>query len=334
MCDLLDYIIHKRIRNIMKFILLVLLLLTNLTYAADYPSRPVRIIIPLPIGSSTDIASRILIRYLEVELKHKIIAHNRTGAGSIVGTDVAAKSTPDGYTLLIVGSSFSTNPAINKTLPFYPVHDFSPVVKMLDQLHMVVVHPSLPVNTTQNFLHYLKSHRGAVNLGHSGIGTSSHLAAELCVYMSGTKMLLVPYIGGGAALHALLQKEVDVNLATVAVALPHVKNKQLLAIATTGVKRSLILPEVPTLDESGLKGFDFRAWMGVLVPSRVPLSIINKLENAITDTLRQESLQQEFLQLGLEVDIKRRDAFTLEIVNDINKWKKLVSTLNISNDVR
>src|SRR5690242_642052 len=231
-----------------------LLLAGTPAFTADnYPSRPIRVVVPQSAGGSTDVAARVLTDRLMESLKQNIVVDNRPGAGSLNGTDTVAKSAPDGYTLLAVAASFSINPSLHKDLPFDPVRDFAPVTRFAALPHILVVHPTLPVKSVKELIALAKAKPGELNYASSGVATSTHLATELFKYLTGTEMVQVPYKGGAPGMIGLLSGQVQLYFATISTALPHVKSGKVRALAVTTAKRSVVAPEYPTVAEAGVR---------------------------------------------------------------------------------
>ena len=297
--------------------------------ADNYPSRPIRVIVPQSAGGSTDVAARVLTDRLIEVLKQNIVVDNRPGAGSLNGTDMVAKSAPDGYTLLIIAASLTITPAMQTNLPFDPERDFAPITQIVDLPHVATVHPSLPVKSVGEFITLLKAKPGQIAAGFSGIGTSTHLAVELFQYMTQTKMLLVPYKGGAPAMVALLGGEVQVNFATSSTVLPHVRSGKLRALAVTGAKRSTAMPELPTVAESGVKGYQHASWVGMLAPAKTPKPVIDLLHSESVKILGRDEIRKTFLKQGLETEGNSPKEFAENIRREITQWKNLVKTAGI-----
>lgn len=298
--------------------------------AADqYPSRPIRVIVPQSAGGSTDVAARVLMDRLSEVLKQNIVIDNRPGAGSLNGTDAAAKAAPDGYTLLSIAASLTITPALQTHLPFDPVRDFAPITQIVDLPHIVVIHPSVAAKNVAEFIALLKAKPGQISAGFSGIGTSTHLAIELFQYMSQTKMLLVPYKGGAPAMTALLGGEVQVNFGTSSTALPHIRAGKLRALGVTGGKRSQAIPELPTLAEAGVKGYQHASWVGLLAPARTPKPIIDRLHAESVKILARDDVRKGFLKSGMEAEGNTPQEFAETIRREVEQWKKLVRVAGI-----
>jgi tripartite-type tricarboxylate transporter receptor subunit TctC len=297
--------------------------------AQDYPKRPVRVIVPQSAGGSTDLVARIITPRLDEALKQPVIVDNRPGAGSINGTDMAAKATPDGHTLLAVAASFTITPNVRKKLPFDPARDFAPVTQLVVLPHVLVLHPSVQAKSVKEFIALAKAKPGALNVAVSGVGTSTHLAAEQFMYQTGTKLLVVPYKGGAPGTAALLGGEVQLSFATISTALPHIKSGKLRALAVTSAKRSSVAPELPTVSEAGVPGYEHSSWVGVLAPAKTPPAIVNRLHSEIARIVQMEEVKTMFLREGLEAIGNSPKEFGAIIHGEIDKWAKLVKLAGI-----
>ncbi len=297
-----------------------------------YPSRPVRIIVPQSPGASTDLTARLIAQKLTVALGQTVLVDNRPGAGSIIGTEVVAKATPDGHTLLVVASSITLNPTLHKNLGYDPVRDFAPITQLSSFPNMITVHPTVPVKTVKDLIALAKAKPGALNYGSSGTGTGTHLSAELFKYMTGTDMVHVPYKGGGAAIPALVGGQVQLGFATVSSVLPHVKAGRLRSIAVTTAKRSAVLPEVPTIAEAGVPGYDHGPWNGFLAPGKTPRAIITRLNEETVRILHSPESRAVFLNEGAEPVGNKPEEFAAIIKSEIAKWAKVIQAAGIKAD--
>jgi len=297
--------------------------------AADYPVRPIRIIVPQSAGGSTDVAARVLTDKLTESLKQNIVVDNRPGAGSLNGTETVAKSAPDGYTLLIIAASLTITPALQTNLPFDPVRDFSPITQIVDLPHIVTVHPNVAAKSIGELVALLKAKPGQIAAGFSGIGTSTHLAIELFQYMSQTKMLMVPYKGGAPAMTALLGGEVQVNFATSSTGIPHIRSGKLRGLAVTGAKRSTAIPELPTVSEAGVKGYQHASWVGMLAPAKTPKPVIDRLHAESVKVIARNDIRASFLKQGMEAEGNTPQEFAATITREVDQWIKLVKSAGI-----
>jgi tripartite-type tricarboxylate transporter receptor subunit TctC len=319
----------NKCRNIAAMLVAAATVMSTMATAADYPIRPIRVIVPQSAGGSTDVAARVLTDRLTEVFKQNIVVDNRPGAGSLHGTEAAAKAAPDGHTLLIIAASLSITPALQPNLPYDPVRDFAPITQIVDLPHIVVVHPAVQAKNLADLLALLKAKPGQISAGFSGIGTSTHLAIELFQYMSQTKMLLVPFKGGAPAMTSLLSGEVQVNFGTSSTALPHIRGGKLRALAVTGAKRSQAAPEIPTVAEAGVKGYQHASWVGMLAPAKTPQPVIDRLHAESVKILARSDVRNGFLKGGMEAEGNSPKEFADNIVREVDQWKKLVKSAGI-----
>jgi tripartite-type tricarboxylate transporter receptor subunit TctC len=243
-----------------------------------------------------------------------------------------AKATPDGYTLLVVASSITLNPSMHKKLPFDPIRDLAAITQLSAFPNMLTVHPSVPVNTVKDLIALAKAKPGQINYGSSGAGTGTHLSAELFKYMTGVDMVHIPYKGGGPAVTALLAGEVQLNFATIPSVLPHVRNNRLRAIAVTTAKRSAAIPEVPTVAESGVPGYDHGPWNGMLAPAKTPPAVIALLNKEAAKVLQTPEMKAVLAKDGSEAVGNKPEDFAAIIKNETAKWAKVIKAAGIVAD--
>jgi len=297
-----------------------------------YPTRTIRIIVPQSAGGSTDLVARPLAQQLTEAFKQAVVVENRPGAGSVIGTDLVAKAAPDGYTLLAVAASFSMSPSLYAKLPFDPVRDFAPITLLSAFPNILVVHPSLPVKSVQELVAYARARPGQLNFGSSGMATGTHLSMELFKNMTGIEMVHVPYKGGAPSVNALLAGDVQVTLATISTALPHVKAGKLRALAVTTAQRSVAAPEVPTLAESGVPGYDYSSWIGLLAPAKTPAAIIARLRTETARIVRTPEMRAILALEGAEPVGNSPEEFTALIGTEVGRWRKVVAAAGIKPD--
>jgi tripartite-type tricarboxylate transporter receptor subunit TctC len=297
-----------------------------------WPARPVRIVVPQTPGASTDLTARLIAQRLTSILGQPVIVENRPGAGSIVGTELVAKATPDGHTLLVVASSITLNPIIHKNLPFDPQRDLTPITQLSSFPNMLVVNPTLPVKSVQDLIALAKAKPGALNYGSAGTATGTHLSAELFKYMTGTDMVHVPYKGGGAAMPALIGGQVQLMFSTTVTALPHVRAGRLRAIAVTSGQRWPSLPEIPTIAESGVPGYDHTPWNGFLAPAKTPRNIVSRLNEDTANILHLPETRALFTSEGAEPVGNKPEEFAAIIKSETAKWTKVVKAAGIQAD--
>jgi tripartite-type tricarboxylate transporter receptor subunit TctC len=298
-------------------------------FAQQYPVRPVRMIAPFAPGGGTDISARILAEALGPVLGQTVVVDNRPGAGSTLGTDLAAKAAPDGYTLLLGNISMAFNAALYKKLPYDTIRDFAPISLVTDQPNMLVSHPALPAKTLQEFIALARAHPGKYNYGSAGLGSGTHLAMELLLMSQKMDLIHVPFKGTGPALAALLGNQISVFFSTYASALPHVKSERLRAYAVTSVKRTTTLPHVPTVAESGVPGYEYSTWYGLLAPARTPPPVIATLSKATVTVLNTPEVRERYLSQGMDPVPTTPAEFGKLIASEMDKWRKVVEAAKI-----
>ena len=299
--------------------------------AADsYPARPIRLIVPFAPGGGTDINARILAEPIGTALGETIVIDNRPGAGSSLGSALAARAAPDGYTLLLGTISLTINPAVYKELPFDAQRDLVPITRVSDQPSILVVNPSFPARTLKEFIALARSEPGKLTFGSAGIGTGSHLATTLLALKTQTNMVHVPFKGTGPALNALLSGEINTEMSTFASALPHVKQGRLRAYAVTTLKRAEPLPDVPTIDEEGVPGFEYAAWYGLFAPTGTSPRIIHKIHEATVAALKSPKVLQLYKSQGLNATPTTPAEFAKYVAAEKQKWAGVVRDANIA----
>ena len=290
-----------------------------------YPTKPVRLVVPFPPGGTTDILARAVAQKLSETWGQQVIVDNRPGAGGNIGSELVAKSAPDGYTLLMgtVGTH-AINPSLYAKMPYDHVKDFTPVILVAGVPNVLVVNPSLPVNSVSELIAYGKANPNKLNFASSGNGTSIHLSGELFRTMTGVAMTHVPYKGSSPALTDLIAGQVQLMFDNLPSSLQFIKAGKLRALAVTSAERSSALPEVPTLAESGLPGFEASSWFGVLAPAGTPNDIIVKLNTAIAGWLATADAKEKLAAQGAIAAGGAPDAFVRHIAAESNKWAKVV----------
>jgi tripartite-type tricarboxylate transporter receptor subunit TctC len=292
--------------------------------AQSYPTRPIRLIVPFPPGGGNDIVGRIVALRLSEALGQQVVVDNRGGAGGTIGTDITAKAPADGHTMLINNISLAVNHTLMPKLPYDTLRDLAPVTLIGRQANVVVVHPGVPAKTVSELLALARTRPGKLNYGSGGIGTASHLATEYLKLETRTDMVHVPYKGLGPALTDLVAGRLQIIISTMASALPNAKAGKLRPLAVTTVKRSSFFPEVPTMDEAGVKGYEFSTWYGVLVPADTPRHIVNVLNSAAAKSLQSEAVQAQFAAQGLEATPSTPGQFGAYLKSEVEKWGRVV----------
>ena len=296
--------------------------------ASTYPDKPVRMIVPLAPGGGSDIVGRIVAQALTDHWRKPVVVDNRPGAGSAVGTSIAAKAAPDGYTTLVSSSSIAITPALYRNLDFDVARDFIPLTLIASQPSILVVHPSVKASSVQELVALSKSNRLAY--ASAGIGSATHLGTELLLYTARAQMLHVPYKSAGLATSAVLAGEAQVLLTNMASVLPHVGSGKLRAIGVSSPKRSPVAPQVPALSESGLPGFDYATWYGMLLPKGTSSAIVSRVHQAVADVVKKPDVAERFTSQGLELHATSPTDFERYLRAEIDRWARLVQAAEIS----
>jgi len=309
------------------FILLAAIAVANV-YAqasgANYPAKQIRVIVPFPAGGPTDAIARAIGQKLSETWGQPVIVDNRPGAGGNIGTELAAKSPADGYTLFIGTVANAINQSLFAKLPFDFVRDFAPVTQNYVTGLILAVHPSLPAHSVKELIALAKAHPGQLSYSSSGVGGTPHLAGELFNSMAGVTMVHVPYKGSAPAIADLLGGHIQLTFDNMLTVLPQVKAGKLRGLAVTMTTRSPLTPELPTVADAGLKGFEVKSWNGVVVPTGTPKEIIARLNGEIVRILRQPDLREKFLVQGVELVPTTPEEFGAFIKQDIAKWAKVI----------
>jgi len=295
--------------------------------AQDYPNRAVRVIVPSSPGGGTDILTRRLTPGLSQRLGQQVVVDNRPGAGSMIGNELAAQAAPDGYTLLMGISTVTILPSTRKSVPYDVLTDLAPITQAVAAPNILIVHPSLPVKTVRGLIAFARQRPGELNYASAGNGTNPHLAMALFLNMTGLKMTHIPYKGLGPALVEVIAGQVVVLSGTMLSSLRHVKSGRLRGLATTGATRSSVLPELPTVDQAGVKGYEVTQWYRLFVPTGTPKGIIDKLHGAAIDTLHAE--RAKFAADGVETVGNTPEQFAHVLRTEIAKWAKVVKAAGI-----
>jgi tripartite-type tricarboxylate transporter receptor subunit TctC len=301
--------------------------------AQAYPSKPVRLVLPFAPGGGTDVVGRLLAQKLSPALGQQVIVENRAGAGGRIGTDLVAKSPPDGYTLLLGTSSvMGTSPALYQKLPYDMPKDFAPISQVAFTAYVLVMHPSVPVKSVKGLIALAKSRAGRLTYASSGAGGASHLAGELIGSMAGVKMVHVAYKGSAPGMFSVVAGETDFMFTNTLPALPQVKNGRLRALGVTTPQRSALLPDVPTVSESGLPGFEVQQNYGVLAPAGTPREIVNRLNQEIAKAMGTDDAKSRLLADGSEAKVGSPEELEKAITAEIAKWKKVIQQAGIKEE--
>lgn len=292
--------------------------------AQGYPERPIRFIVPFPPGGGNDIVGRIVAQKLAEGLKQTVVVDNRGGAGGTIGTDMTAKAPADGYTMLVNNISLAVNATLIPKLPYDTLRQLAPVSIIGRQPNILVVHPGVKAKNVKELLDLARAKPGGVNYGSGGIGTASHLATELLQLSTGTKMTHIPYKGLGPALVDLMGGRTEFIISTMASALPQLKAGKLRALAATTVKRSAFFPEVPTMIESGVAGYDFTTWYALVVPAGVPKPVMARLNSELKAIAEMPAVKEQFSAQGLETAHTGSDEAQKYLTAEVAKWGKVI----------
>jgi tripartite-type tricarboxylate transporter receptor subunit TctC len=298
--------------------------------AQDYPTKPVRMIVPFAPGGGTDIIGRLVAQHLGERWGQTVVVDNRGGSGGIVGTKLATEAAPDGYSMVLCSLGLSYAPALYSKLPFDPLKDLAPVSRVAQQPFVYVVVPGLGVNSMEELIAMAKSKPGQLRYGSGGAGGSSHLGTELLKVMTGIDMQHIPYKGTGPALTAMLGGEIQVQLIGISSVVPYLKTGRMKALAVSGAKRSSAAPNIPTVAESGVPGYAFDVWYGMLFPAGVPRALVRKVNADINAVLVSPALAQRFPALGLEAAGTTPEEFAAILRSEIATWRKVVKEAKIS----
>ena len=298
--------------------------------AQTYPAKPVRVVVPWPAGGGADIVARVFTQKLTEHFNQPFVVENRPGASGTVGTEVAAKLAPDGYSLLLIGANHATNSHLYPKLGFDPVKDFDAISLLTEAHNLLVAHPSVGVRTLAEVIALAQARPGQISYGSAGNGTTGHLAMELFKLSAKIDMVHIPYKGGAPFVNDLLGGQVSLGFENVLSSSPHVATGKLRAIATSGRNRSRALPDVPTVAESGLPGFEVVLWQGLLAPAGTPRAIIERLNAGVVASVAKPDLRERFAQLNVEPVGGTSAQFATYLQSEIDKWGKVIRAAKIA----
>lgn len=313
--------------------LIKVLILAAAAFAASaqqYPSKPVRIISPFPPGGGNDALCRIVAAKLSGQIRQQVIVDNRGGANGIVGTEVAARSAPDGHTIVLIPSGHAVNASLYRKLPYDSIRDFTPITLVGSSPLVLAVHPSLPARSVKQLVALARARPGQLTYGSAGVGSSGHLGGALFDALAGTKMTHIPYKGMGLAIVDLMSGQTTMTFGTSASVLPHVRAGRLRALATTGAKRSTALPELPTIAEAGVPGYEASLWYGFVGPAKIPSEILKRLHEALYAVLQMPDVRERLASQGVEAHPNTPEEFSKLLAADVGRWAKVVQRTGIT----
>ncbi len=306
-------------------------MVSSLAPAQSYPARPIRFLVGFPPSGTNDIVARIVAQKVTELLGQQVIVENRGGANTAIATEIGARAAPDGYTILLNAPGHATNPALMK-LNFDPIRDFAFITLIAEAPNLVVVHPSLPAHSIRELIAVSKKNPGQINYGSSGTGTTVHLSAELFQYMTGVKWVHIPYKGGGPAVIDLLAGQTQIYFGNMPTVIGYTRAGKLRPLAVTSAKRSAAAPEIPTVAESGVAGFNVTAWYGVSAPAKTPRPIIDRLSTEFVNAIKSPDLRDRLVKTGADPVGSTPEQYTAFVQNEIAKWDKVIKAAGIKGE--
>jgi tripartite-type tricarboxylate transporter receptor subunit TctC len=300
-------------------------------HAQSYPTKPIRFLVGFPPSGTNDIVARLAAQKVSEQIGQQIVIENRGGANTAIATDVGARAAPDGYTILLNASGHATNPALMK-LNFDPVKDFAFITLIAEVPNLVIVHPSLPVRTIRELVAVSKKRPGEINYGSSGTGTTVHLSAELFQHMTGVKWVHIPYKGGGPAVIELMAGQTQVYFGNLPTVIGYTRAGKLRPLAVTSAKRSAAEPNIPTVAESGVPGFDVTAWFGVSAPAKTPRGIVERLNTEFVNAIKSPELRERLAKVGADPAGLSIEQYTAFVQSEITKWDKVIKAAGIKGE--
>jgi tripartite-type tricarboxylate transporter receptor subunit TctC len=298
-------------------------------HAQGYPSKPVRIISPFAPGGGNDTLCRIVAPRLAENLKQPVYIENRAGANGVIGTEIAARSAPDGHTIVLIPSGHAVNASLRKNLPFDSIRDFTPLTLAGSSPLVLAVHPSLPARNVKSLIALARAQPGQLTYGSAGVGSSGHLGGALFESLTGAKMLHIPYKGMALAVTDLISGQVTMTFGTSLSVVPHARSGRLRALATTGAQRSPALPDLPTVAEAGVAGYEASLWYGFIGPARIPPAIVQRLHAALVAVLSLPEVREKLASQGVDPRTNTPEEFSRLLVSDLERWAKVVQRAGI-----
>ena len=316
-------------RNIIPAVSLIFTFAAIPAHTAEYPQRPVRLVVPYSAGGSTDTVARITGARLSERLGQPVVVDNRTGAGTIIGTEIVKDATPDGHILLMATPPLVVNPSLRSSVPYVVDRDFVAITNIAASSNLLVVHPSMPATSVRELISLLKANPGKYNYGSSGVGGAGHLAMALFTSMAGVEALHVPYKGGAPAVADLVAGRLNMMMANLTTAQPHIRAGKLKGLGVGKAKRSPLFPEMPTIAEAGVKGYEANNWNGVVAPRGTPRAVIERLHKDIVATLQEPAIAERMARAGLEPVGNTPAQFAQYLKAEAGKWGRLIKSANI-----
>jgi len=323
---------RQPIRKLLTFFFTIFV--CGVSWGQMYPNRPIKIIVPFPSGGTSDFTARILAQKLSLSIGQPVVVDNKTGATGTIGADFVAKSTPDGYTLLLTDTSFAIVPGIANKLPYDPIKDFSPIALGIKVPSLLVVNPKLPIQTVKELIDYAKKNPGKVSFGSGGVGTAVHLAGVFLGNLSGADMIHIPYRGAGPAISDVVSGQIQFVIPSIPTVISLVNSGQLRALAITSNKRSEQLPNVPTVGESGYPNYEATSWFGFSAPAGTPRAIVDKLNQEMNKVFAEKEVREILAKQGAETHPMTPYQFETFISDEIKKWAAISKASNVTSDLR
>src|SRR5258706_7773793 len=324
---------HTMIKHLFHGVLAAGFLHTASIYAQPYPTKPVRLVITYPPGGNTDLVGRALAQKMSESFGQQVVVDNRGGAGGVLGTMITAQAAPDGYTIMLgTSAGMVCNPLLSNKLTYDPVKDFAPVSMVVIVPQLLVINPQLSVKNVRELIALAKAKPGYLSAGSSGVGTPNHLGTELLKWLAGVDIVHIPYKGGGPAVTDLIGGQIQMGFSSVPAVLPHIKAGRLVALGVGSAKRSPALPNIPTIAEAGVPGYEYTTWYGIFAPVRTPQPLVAKLNAAIVNAMQSPEINERFVALGGDPEQGTPEQLRAYMANESAKWAKIIKAANIRID--